>query len=53
MRYVTILGVLYNTEHHDTKQKPPAISQHQPGRSQHQQITKESWGTYGTEVPQS
>ena len=34
-------------------QKPPALSQHQPGRSPHQQSTKESWGDYGTEVPQS
>ena len=31
----------------------PKISQHQPGRRQHQQTTKESWGAYGTEVPQS
>ena len=34
-------------------QKPPTLSQHQPGRSQYQQTTKESWGAYGTEVPQS
>ena len=34
-------------------QKPLTLSQHQPGRSQHQQTTKESWGAYGTEVPQS
>ena len=31
-------------------QKPQALSQHQPGRSQHQQTTKESWGADGTEV---
>ena len=34
-------------------QSPPVLSQHQPGRSQHQWITRESWGAYGTEVPSS
>ena len=48
-----------NVEHLDQaiisllNQKPPALSQHQPGRSQHQQTTKKSWGACGTEVPQS
>ena len=35
------------------KLEPPALSQHQPLMSQHQQTSKESWGAYGTEVPQS
>ena len=34
-------------------QKPKPLSQYQPGRRQYQQTTKESWGAYGTEVPQS
>ena len=32
----------------NVQQKPPTLSQQQPGRSQHQPTTKESWDAHGT-----
>ena len=35
------------------KYKPPIHPQSQPGKSHHQQTTKESWGVYGAILSQS